>query len=213
MLDVIRSPVRPSVEAIEPMTTLNPAQRAEPSLFAAWRTRDILLTAIVGVVFGVVFVAWNGLYAGLEFVQPPVFKDAVYGMWLVPAILAPLLIRKPGAAVFAEIAAAGVSLLFGTQWGPDVLLSAFVQGAAAELVFAMAGYQRWSIVVLGAAAIASAIGAWLHDWVLYYADVAMDVQLLRVAIMAVSAVVFAAFGSVAIERSLRRAGVLRDTGG
>jgi hypothetical protein len=49
----------------------------------------------------------------------------------------------------------------------------------------------------------------VHDWAIYYSGVATDVQLLRIGLMAVSAVVFAAFGSLAIERSLGRAGVLR----
>ena len=109
-----------------------PAAQFEP-----WRTRDIVVAAVIGVVFGVVFWAWNSLYAGLGFLTPPL-SDVVYGMWLVPAILAPLVIRKPGAALFAEMAAAGVSALLGSQWGPDTLLSGFVQGAAAELVFAFA---------------------------------------------------------------------------
>ena len=84
----------------------------------------------------------------------------------MPAVLAPLIVRKPGAAVFAEMVAAGVSALMGSPWGPDVLLSGFVQGAAAELVFAMTLYRRWSLPVLTVAAIASAAAAWIHDWVL-----------------------------------------------
>ncbi len=193
------------------MTTLDRAQPGAPTNPApAWRTRDILLAAIIGVVFGVVFFIWNGFYAGLEWIQPPVLKDAVYGMWLVPAILAPLLIRKPGAALFAEMAAAGVSALLGNQWGPDTLLSGFMQGAAAEIVFAVLRYRAWSLPVLAVAAVASATGAWVHDWFIYYAGFAVDVQLARFGIMAISAVAFAAFGSLAIERSLRRAGVLRE---
>lgn len=194
------------------MTILNPAQPGVPSApFAAWRTRDILLAAIVGAVFGVVFAVWNGIYYGLELAKP--LPDVLYGMWLVPAVLAPVLIRRPGAAVFAELVAAGVSTLFGSPWGPDTLLSGFVQGAAAELVFAMVGYRRWSLPVLGAAAVASAAGAFVHDWALYYPEVAVDIQVLRLVLMAGSAIVFAAFGTLAIERSLRRAGVLRDSAG
>jgi energy-coupling factor transport system substrate-specific component len=191
------------------MTTLNPT-KAAPSAgpFAAWSTRDILVTAIIGVVFGVVFAIWNGIYGGLDSLTKPL-ADSLYGMWLVPAILAPLLIRKPGAAIFAEMVAAGLSAFLGSQWGPDTLLSGFVQGAAAELVFAMTGYQRWTLPVLSVAAIASALGAFVHDWAIYYADVAPDIQLLRLALMAGSAVVFAAFGSLALERSLGRSGVLR----
>jgi energy-coupling factor transport system substrate-specific component len=197
------------LEAIELMTTLNPAQPgAQTSPFAAWRTRDILLAAVIGVVFGVVFAIWNAIYGSLDSLTKPL-ADSLYGMWLVPAILAPVLIRKPGAAIFAEMVAAGVSAFLGSQWGPDALLSGFVQGAAAELVFAMTGYQRWTLPVLSVAAIASALGAFVHDWAIYYSGVATDVQLLRIGLMAVSAVVFAAFGSLAIERSLGRAGVLR----
>ena len=192
------------------MTTIDRTQPAAPANpFSAWRTRDILLAAIVGVVFGVVFFVWNGFYSSLGWMAPP-WSDVVYWMWLVPVVLAPLLIRRPGAAPFAELVAAGVSVLLGSPWGPDTLLSAFVQGAAAELIFAFTGYRLWSVAVLAVAAVASAAGAWIHDWAIYYAEIAVDIQVLRLAIMAVSAVAFAAFGSLAIERALRQAGVLRD---
>ena len=180
--------------------------------FAPWRTRDILVAAVIGVVFGVVFFAWNTFYAAFSWLQPSILQDWAYGMWLVPAVLAPLVIRKPGAALFAEMAAAGVSALLGSQWGPDTLLSGFVQGAAAELVFAFVGYRRWSVVVLAVAAVASAAGAWAHDWAIYYADVSIEIQVARLAIMSASAVGFAAFGALALERSLRKAGVLEGFG-
>jgi energy-coupling factor transport system permease protein len=190
------------------MTTSAEAQGTGPGRPAAWRTRDILVTAVIGVVFGVVFFVWNGVYAAFGFLQPSILADWVYGMWLVPAVLAPLVVRKPGAALFAEIAAASVSALLGSQWGPDTLLSGFIQGAAAELVFAATGYRRWSIAILAVAAAASVVGAWGHDWWLYYADVAVELQAARLVIMGASAIGFAAFGSVALVRSLRRAGVL-----
>ena len=171
------------------------------------------MTAVIGVVFGVVFWVWNNVWAAFSFLQPSVLQDWVYGMWLVPAVLAPLVVRKPGAALFAEMAAASISALLGSQWGPDTLLSGFIQGAAAEAVFAATGYRRWSIGVLAVAAVASAVGAWAHDWWLYYTDFAVELQALRLVVMGVSAVAFAAFGSLALVRSLRRAGVLEGFGG
>jgi energy-coupling factor transport system substrate-specific component len=191
------------------MTTIDGSQRPAST---AWRTRDILIAAVIGVVFGVVFFVWNGVYAAFGFLQPPVLQDWVYGMWLVPAVLAPLIIRKPGAALFAEMAAASISALLGVQWGPDTLLSGFMQGAAAELVFAAFRYRRWSLGVLALAALAAAVGAWVHDWFIYYSGFAVDVQALRLAIMALSAVGFAAYGSLLLQRSLRRAGVLEGYG-
>ena len=77
------------------------------------------------------------------------------------------------------------------------------------MVFAMTGYQRLTLPVLSLAAVASALGEFVHDWAIYYSDVSADVQLLRLALMAVSAVVFAAVGSLAIARSLGRSGVLK----
>ena len=175
-----------------------------------WRTRDIVVTAIIGVAFGVVFWAWGLAWSGLDplFSLAPWAKDLLYAVWLVPAVLAPLIVRKPGAAVFAEMVAAGVSTLIGSVWGPDTLLSGFVQGAAAELVFAFTLYRNWSFPILAAAAVASAAGAWIHDWAIYYTGVSLEVQLLRGLAMAISAVVITAGGSVLIVRALREAGVL-----
>jgi energy-coupling factor transport system substrate-specific component len=178
---------------------------------AGWRTRDITVTAIIGVVFGVVFwawgVAWYGPFAVLDAIAP-FARDTLYAVWLVPAVLAPLVVRRPGAAVFAEMVAAGVSALLGSAWGIDALLSGFVQGAAAELVFAMTLYRGWSMPTLLVAAMASATAAWAHDWAVYYADVDTTIQLARLAAMTVSAVVFTGLGSASLAAALRRAGVL-----
>jgi energy-coupling factor transport system substrate-specific component len=177
-----------------------------------WRTRDIVVAAVIGVAFGVVFWVWNLLWNALAPVSgaTPLPNFILYGVWLMPAVLAPLIIRKPGAAVFAEMVAAAVSaFLPGNVWGPDVLLSGLVQGAAAEVVFAMTLYRTWTLPVLGIAAIASAAAAWIHDWVIWYPDTATDVQVLRGIVMAISAVVIVGGGSFALARALRRAGVLQ----
>jgi energy-coupling factor transport system substrate-specific component len=196
------------------MTTADRAQPAaqpsQPAAMAPWRTRDIVVVAVIGVAFGVVFWAWGLAWAAFEPLNLvfPVLRDALYAVWLIPAVLAPLIVRKPGAALFAEMVAAGVSAILGSQWGVDTLLSGFVQGAAAELVFAFTLYRIWSFPVLATAAVASAAAAWIHDWVLYYPTVSFELQLARGVLMAVSAIVLVAGGSVLLERALRRSGVL-----
>lgn len=176
-----------------------------------WRTRDIVVAAVIGVAFGVVFWAWSWVWEGplgvLSTFALPV-RDLGYAVWLIPVVLAPLIIRKPGAALFAEMVAAGVSVLMGTPWGPDTLLSGFVQGVAAEVVFGFTLYRLWSFPVLAVAAVASAAAAWIHDWVVYYAAVDTTIQIVRLVFMAISAVVIVAGGSVALHRSLKKAGVL-----
>ncbi len=176
-----------------------------------WRSRDIVVVAVIGVAFGLVFWAWgllwNGPLAFLGALALPVL-DLGYAVWLIPAVLAPLIVRKPGAALFAELVAAGLSALLGSVWSVDTLLSGFVQGAGAELVFAFTLYRRWGFPVLALAALAAAAAAWLHDWVLYYPEMDVTIQLVRGVFMAISAVVIVAGGSVALHRSLRQAGVL-----
>jgi energy-coupling factor transport system substrate-specific component len=177
----------------------------------AWRTRDIVVTAVIGVAFGVVFWAWGLAWAPLDgvFAFAPWAKDLLYAVWLVPAVLAPLIVRMRGAALFAEMTAAGVSAMLGSPWGPDVLLSGFVQGAAAEVVFGFTFYRSYSLPTLVVAAVASAAAAWIHDWALYYAATDAAVQVLRGLMMGISAAVIVAGGSVLLARSLRRSGVLQ----
>jgi energy-coupling factor transport system substrate-specific component len=172
-----------------------------------WRTRDIVVTAVIGVAFGVVFWAWGLAWAPIEAALGPA-RFLFYAVWLVPAVLAPLIVRKPGAALFAEMLAAAVATLIGSQWGPDTLLSGFVQGAAAELVFAFTLYRAWSFPVLALAAVASAAAAWVHDWVLYFPEVDLGTMILFGILMAISAVVIVAGGSLFLVRALRQAGVL-----
>jgi len=176
-----------------------------------WRSRDIVVTAVIGVAFGVVFWAWSsfawGPLASLNVIAP-VAQDLFYAVWLVPAVLAPLVVRKPGAALFAEVVAAGLSALLATPWGIDTLISGFLQGGAAELVFLAARYRVWTLPVLAVAAVASSAAAWIHDWILYYGTVSLEIQVARGVVMAISAVVIAALGSVLIHRSLKQSGVL-----
>ena len=89
-----------------------------------WRTVDIVVTAVLGVAFGVVFWAWGLLWAaaGAPFAAFPPGQAVMYGVWLLPAVLAPLIVRKAGAGLFAEFLAAVVSALLGSAWGAQVLI-------------------------------------------------------------------------------------------
>lgn len=178
---------------------------------SGWRTRDIVVAATIGVAFAVVFWFWNVTMwpwtEGIFAIFPPA-RNVVYGVWLVPAVLAPLIVRRPGAAVFAEMVAAAISALLGNQWGVDTLLSGFVQGAAAELVFALTLYRAWSLPVLAGASLASAAAAWIHDWAIWYQAESFDFMIWVFVFMAFSALALTAGGSVLLARALRRAGVL-----
>jgi len=175
-----------------------------------WRTVDIVVAAALAVAFGVVFWAWNSVWEATKpiFVAITPAQYLISGVWLIPAVLGGLIIRKPGASLFTELVAATVSAILGSQWGLDTLLSGAIQGAAAEFVFGATLYGRWSLGVAIAAAAAAAVGEWLHDMPVYYATLDLGQQLVIGVFMVLSAVIVAGIGSWFLTRSLVQTGVL-----
>ena len=172
-----------------------------------WRTVDILTAAVLAVAFGAVFQAWNVLWEATTWVLPPV-RGAIYGTWMLPAVVIPLVIRRPGAALLAETVAAAAEVLFGAQWGLFLLAYGLAQGAAAELVFAFGLYQRWGpIAAVGAGAAAGVAGA-LLDLAFYYPQWATDWMLIYTGLVVASSAVIAGLGGWLLVRALTRTGVL-----
>jgi energy-coupling factor transport system permease protein len=175
-----------------------------------WRTVDIVVTAAIAVAFGVVFWAWNFVWAtaGPMFAAVPPAQNILYGVWLIPAVLAGLVVRKPGAALFAELVAASVSALLGSQWGLDTLASGALQGLGAEVAFAAMRYRVWDLRTAALAAALSAVAAWVHDMPLYYPDLTLTDQLVIGVFMVISAVIIAGVGSYWLMETLAQTGVL-----
>jgi energy-coupling factor transport system substrate-specific component len=176
---------------------------------SGWRVVDIVVAAVLGVVFGVVFWQWGAVWAPifpLSGVNPLAYL--VSGVWLIPAVLAMLVIRRPGAALFTESVAGAVSALLGSVWGLDTVLSGVMQGAGAELVFALLAYRSFGLPVAVLASAGAAVAEWVHDKYFYWALVAFDVQLAYGLFMLISAVGFAGIGSWLLVRALARTGVL-----
>jgi energy-coupling factor transport system substrate-specific component len=176
-----------------------------------WRTVDIVVTAMLGVAFGVVFYGWGLIHSALYPTFGPA-APALYlfsGIWLLPAVIAPLIVRKPGAAIFAEVAAASVSAVLGSFWGLDAVLSGFVQGAGAELVFAFALYRRWTLPVAALAGLGAAVGEALHDLTVYRELFnTVELQVATAVAMLLSGLLVAGVGGWLLVRTLRQTGVL-----
>ncbi|MBX9719574.1 MAG: ECF transporter S component, partial [Microbacteriaceae bacterium] len=77
-----------------------------------WRVVDIVVASVLGVAGGLVMTLWNLVYspvtAPLELALPGL-QALMYAVWLFPAVLVGLVIRKPGAALYGELVVATVS--------------------------------------------------------------------------------------------------------
>ncbi len=175
-----------------------------------WRTVDVVVASAIAVAFGVVFWAWGNLWNAVQpaFTAFPPAQGFMYGVWLMPGVLGALVLRRRGAAVYVELVASIVSALLGTSWGLSVVMYGLVQGAAAEIVFAMALYASWRLPTTLLAGALAGTGAALLDLVLYYPDWSGRWQLTYGVLLTVSAALVAGLGSWLLVRALARTGVL-----
>ncbi len=133
-----------------------------------WTISDIVIASTLAVACGVIFWGWNLSYhliSNLFLAYPPA-ATLVHGMWLFPAVLGALVIRKPGAAVYCETVAAVISALLGSQFGLTVLSSGILQGLGAEVVFLLVLYRRFTPgVALLAGACSGLFGGITYHWI------------------------------------------------
>ena len=177
----------------------------------AWRTTDLVTTAMIGVTFGVAYLGWGYVYNGLQpvFAAFPPLVGFLIGFWFLAGTVAGLVVRRPGAALVAEIVAASVEPLMGGSWGVGTLLSGVMQGLGVELAFALFAYRsfRPSVTVLGGmlAGVLACVG---FEWWSYWADWSWPWKIAYLGIVAVSGAVFAGMGGPALVRALANTGVL-----
>ncbi|HEX6967539.1 MAG TPA: ECF transporter S component [Micromonosporaceae bacterium] len=176
-----------------------------------WRTIDIVVASVIAVAFGVIFWAWNLVWATTEaaFMFFPPAQTSIYGVWMIPAVLGSLIIRKPGAALYCETLAATVSAMLGSEWSVMLIVQGLVQGAGAEVAFAAFRYRTFRLPVALLAGALAGLGAAIFDffvWTVHYALFAYRIP--YAAITIASATLIAGAGGLLLTRSLARTGVL-----
>ena len=176
-----------------------------------WRTIDIVIASVIAVAFGVIFWAWNTVWNVTEgaFAFFPPAQALLYGVWLMPAVLAGLIIRKPGASLYTETVAAIISALLGSKWGGTVIPQGLVQGLGAELAFGILLYRSWRLPAALFAGALTGLSAALFDFFAWNGGYALwDYRVPYALLTVVSSTVIAGAGSWALTRALAPTGVL-----
>lgn len=149
-------------------STISPSLRTRS---LRWRVVDIVVVSVIAVACGVLFIAWiavSNLFGDAVQLVLPGFQGILNGPWLIAGPLAAVIVRKPGAALYAEFVAAALELLV-PAYGASVLLSGLVQGLGSELVLALFLYRAWGPLP---AALSGAVGgffgaAFIDIWTWY----------------------------------------------
>lgn len=174
-----------------------------------WSLREILIVAVLGAVFGVLYLGWVQIWLIAQALFGAVTMDVVMGFWFIVSIIAAAIIRKPGVAIISEVLAAVTEILLGSPAGLMLVLSAFIQGAGAEIVFAATGWRNYRLPVLMAAGIGAAVFSFIYTWFLFnYGALAPGLLIVMFALRCLSGAVLGGLLGHVIVEALYRTGVL-----
>jgi len=175
-----------------------------------WTTRELIVTVVISVALGLIFMAYGILYLALAPLLGQVGIMLLLGFYYLTGILVPYIVRRPGTALLASFLAAATELLVGSPFGIAAVWAGLVQGLGAEVVFALRGWRDYRLPILMAAAVLSGVFAYVYEYfLLSYAVLEPTVQLGLFLVRIPSAVVLAGWLGKALGDALARTGVLR----
>ncbi|WP_022860536.1 ECF transporter S component [Bifidobacterium minimum] len=133
-----------------------------------WRVVDIAVASVIAVASALIYwgvaIATYAPWSALEAIVPGL-AGIFNGLWLFAGPLAAIIVRKPGAAVYAEVVAAVLEALMGNVWGGvATVLIGLVQGLLAEAAFLAFAYRRWTLPVAALSGALSGIGCWGYSF-------------------------------------------------
>ncbi|MGP7816935.1 ECF transporter S component [Niallia sp. 01092] len=113
-----------------------------------WKIKEVVLLVVLSVACGVVYLGWSTLWLPISGLVGPVGAEFMFGIWVIASPIIAYIIRKPGAALIAEVAAAAVELFTGSHFGLGALLIGIFQGIGSEIAFAIFRYKKYNALVL-----------------------------------------------------------------
>jgi energy-coupling factor transport system permease protein len=176
-----------------------------------WRVVDMTVAAVLAAAGGLFLwgmnTAWTPLTTPIGKVYPPL-PALLNGVWILPGVLAGLVVRKPGAALFGETVAAAIEALTGGLWGFTSLYYGVVEGLGVELVLALLLYRRFGPAAAMAAGAGGGVALSLLDLTFYFTDYPAGQRLAYVLLSVLSCAVVAGLGGWVLTRALAATGAL-----
>jgi energy-coupling factor transport system substrate-specific component len=174
-----------------------------------WKMKEVVLTVILAVACGVIYLGWSTLWLPISAIVGPVGAGFMFGIWVIASPIVAYIIRKPGAALIAEVAAAAVELLTGSHFGLSALLVGVFQGIGAEMAFAIFRYKRYNLFTLMLSGAFAAVGSMIYNLIAngfgYYTT---EVFLVTLGIHVISGIILGGWLAKVVVNSLAKTGVL-----
>ncbi|MBP2057489.1 energy-coupling factor transport system substrate-specific component [Lactobacillus colini] len=131
--------------------------------------RDIILIALIAIIFAVIYVASDNVYNFLTVLLSPIgygslANDITMGIWCMAGPVAGFLVRLPLSGFLGEFLGAALETFMMAQWGAANLLSGLIQGFGSELGFTLTGYKVYNTFTLFLSATTTTIITFLYDF-------------------------------------------------
>ena len=180
-----------------------------------WSTKDIIIIALIGFLFGGIFLATSLVYVPLKAAlgaigYAPFAHSILFGLWVMAGPVAAALIQKPGSATLGEVLGALAEMLYGSYFGAAVLISGLVQGVGSEVGFFITRYKRYDTFSL----FLSAVGITLFSFAYKYFQAgyeAFSVQMI-LALLLVKFISVFFFGVVCVKLILNIVNKVQKSG-
>ena len=175
-----------------------------------WSQREIVITAALSVVFGLLYLLWVQFWLLMQGLLGPLALDAVFGFWFLASVVAAYIIRKPGTALLAEVIASIVEILTGNPSGVILLLTGIVQGAGAELPFLVTRWRNYRLPILLASGACASIFSFIYNWFRFsYWNLNVGLLIAMFVIRVLSGMILSGWLGKVIGDGLYKTGVLQ----
>ncbi len=175
-----------------------------------WTLRDTVVMAVLGVVYGALYVGFIPVWGLLSGLIGPFALDLIYGVWFMAPVTAAYIIRKPGVAFTTEVLAALAEMPWGVA-GAGAIIGGAMQGFACEIPFALTRWRKYSTAVLMASGMAASVITMVHNWFMFgYSEFPVSMLAAMWALRLVSGAVIAGLGGKAVADGLAATGALRS---
>ena len=117
----------------------------------SWTTRDLLVTAVIGIVFGLIVAGAMNWSLILQAATTPLLGIALSNsVFVMAGMTAPYIVRRPGAAIISELIT-GIVMSPFTVFGFMTIMGRLMEGVVYELPFLVTRYRRygWLPMTLG----------------------------------------------------------------
>jgi energy-coupling factor transport system permease protein len=176
-----------------------------------WKMKEIVLTVILAVACGVIYLGWSTLWIPISAIVGPMGAGFMFGIWVIASPIVAYIIRKPGAALIAEVAAAAVELLTGSHFGLTALLVGVFQGIGSEFAFALFRYKRYNLFTLMLSGALAGVGSMIYNLIANgFGFYTTDVFLITLGIHVISGAILGGWLAKVVVDSLAKTGVLEQ---